>query len=320
MMVAMSAAPGLVDMLRDFLAVDRSMRRLIGRYRAGELRWDEVQSLFADDEASPLFRLKERCHALFRSASRNGPVARHREVLFDLAVGALFHEAMRFREGFYQRNVYGPRVRALRGAAGDAPADQVFSEFEKIERAVSANLEEGAAETIALLDRCREQLAQLLTGHPDDGHVTRFLIERAPEVEAVFGGGLDDLLASVHGSAAAGWALAARSYLESGYFEEAERALREAGARMGDAARLAPLAEYARGMAAYMAGDYAGTVEHLEQWAAAGHASEARLVGVAHTAVAKIERLATGDDRDRVVAAARALVERIAALRGAVPA
>jgi hypothetical protein len=316
----MSAAPGLVDMLRDFLAVDRSMRRLIERYRASELRWDEVQSLFADDEGSPLFRLKERCHALFRSASRNGPVARHRGVLFDLAVGALFHEAMRFREGFYQRNVYGPRVRALRGEAGDGPADQVFREFEKIERSVSANLEEGAGETIALLDRCREQLVLLLTGHPEDGHVTRFLIEHAPEVEAVFGRGLDDLLASVHGSAAAGWAMAAGSYLQSGYFEEAERALHEAGTRTGDPVRLAPLAEYARGMAAYMAGDYAGTVAHLEHWAAAGHATEPRLVGVAHSAVSKIERLAAGDDRDRVVASARALCERIAALRGAAPA
>ena len=44
-------------------------------------------------------------------------MARRREVLFDLAVGSLFHEAMKFRENFYQREVYGPRVRALRDAA-----------------------------------------------------------------------------------------------------------------------------------------------------------------------------------------------------------
>lgn len=314
------AAPGLVDMLRDFLAADRSLRRLIGRFRAGDLAWDEVQSLFADDEASPLFRLKERCHALFRSASRNGHVIRHREVLFDLAVGALFHEAMRFREGFYQRHVYGPRVRALRGAGGDVEAAQVFREFEKIDKSVSATLDEGAAEILALLDRCREQLTPLLTGYADDGHVTRFLIERAPEVEAVFDCDLDALLASLYGSAGAGWTAAARSYLESGYFEEAERALREAGERMGDPERLAPLADYARGMAAYLAGEYAESVARLQQWAAAGRAAEPSLVGVAHTAVSKIERLATGDDRDRVVAAARALGERIAALRTAAPA
>ena len=124
-MPAVSGTPsGLVEIVREFLAVDRAVRRLISRFRSGNLRFDEVAALFTDEEESALFRLKEHCHALFRP--RQGPAAQplHREVLFDLAVGSLFHEAMQFRESFYQREVYGPRVRALQHEVG-AEADCV---------------------------------------------------------------------------------------------------------------------------------------------------------------------------------------------------
>ena len=67
-----------------------------------------------------------------------------REALFDLAVGSLFHEAMKFRENFYQREVYGPRVRALRTESG-AENEALFREFEKILAAVAQRLDEGAA-------------------------------------------------------------------------------------------------------------------------------------------------------------------------------
>ncbi|GAG25313.1 unnamed protein product, partial [marine sediment metagenome] len=106
--------PGLVDIVRDFLVVDQAMRSLLERYRSGTLRFEEVRDGIAADEGSALFRLKERCHALFRLGKGAPHVARPREVLFDLAVGSLFHETMKVRENFYQREIYGPRVRALR--------------------------------------------------------------------------------------------------------------------------------------------------------------------------------------------------------------
>ena len=56
-----------------------------------------------DGEDSVLFRLKERCHALFRGGEQPSEVVMRREALFDLAVGSLFHEAMKFRENLYQR-------------------------------------------------------------------------------------------------------------------------------------------------------------------------------------------------------------------------
>lgn len=304
---------GLVDILRDFLAVDAAIRGLLDRYRRGELRFGEIQELFADDEASPLFRLKERCHLLFRSGAEAARV-HPREVLFDLAVGSLFHEAMKFRESFYQHAVYGPRVRALREEAGSEGA-ALFEEFERIFAMASERLEEGVAETEALLERTREQLPVLLAQHPENGHVVRFLVERRRDIESVFGESLDALLARIHGDAASGYALAGRSYLASGYYAEAKAALDEAIARGGERARLEPDRVYARGMTAYLRGDYAESIVQLERWLASDGPWDPRWVDVASSAIAKIDELIEGPGRQQTLETAHALGDRLAALR-----
>jgi len=306
--------PGLVDIVRDFLEVDQAMRGLFERFRSGALRFEEVRDRIAADEESALFRLKERCHALFRSGADAPQVARPREVLFDLAVGSLFHETLKFRENFYQREIYGPRVRALRDEAGEEAA-ALFLEFEKILTTVSRNLEQGLSETEALLARTREQLAVLLTEEPGDGRVARYLIEHREAVEAVFCQGLDALLARIHGDTAEGFAQAGRSYLASGYFEEAERMLAEAVARGGERSALEPLALYARGMAAYMKGEYTESVAQLGRWARCRKPEEPAQVELAYTAVSKIDQLAQGGDHELVIAAAASLLEHLAQLR-----
>jgi hypothetical protein len=309
-------ASALVDILREFLAAHRLTRRLFARYRSGELRFEELEDLVGDDEHSVLFRLKGRCHALFRRDPGHPALVVRREALFDLAIGSLFHEAMKFRENFYQREVYGPRVRALRTESGGENA-ALFQEFEKILSAVAQRLEEGLHESEALLVGTREQLALLLAEHRDNGFVARCLIENRVDVEDVFEQRLDALLAQIHGDAATGHRVAGRSYLASGYFAEAEVAFARAlagGGRCDDAGRLSA---YARGMTAYLAGDYVASVERLSQWLATAPSDDAPLAGLAHAAVVKLGVLVQGDERPRIVAEAAKLLEGIARLRGA---
>jgi tetratricopeptide (TPR) repeat protein len=305
----------LVDIVREFLAAHRLMQRLFARFRSSELRFEELEDLVGDDEHSVLFRLKGRCHALFRRERSGAATAMQREALFDLAVGSLFHETMKFRESFYQREVYGPRVRALRSESG-AESEALFREFEKILSAVSQRLDEGLHESEALLAQTRDQLALLLAENRDNGFVTRCLIENRADVEAVFAEDLDALLARVHGDAASGHRVAGRSYLASGYFAEAEasfaRAL-ESGTRCADASRLSA---YAQGMTAYLAGDYARSIERLSQWVAEAPGEDAPLAGIAHAAVSKLGVLVQGAEGKRIAADAGRLLERIARLRG----
>jgi len=299
----------LVDIVRDFIAVHRAMKRLFARYRGGELKFEDLREFIGDDERSVLYRLKERCHALFRPRDADSPLSTQGEALFDLAVGSLFHEAMKFRENFYQQEIYGPRVRALR-AGSTANADALFREFEKILAAGSERLAEGLQETEILIAQTADQLRVLLVEHADNGFAVRYLIENREQVEEVFGSTLDALLGEIEGSTRAGLELAGRSYLESGFYREAESTLAAAIECGGETADLERLIRYARGMAAYLAGNFTECVSRLAEWFDGDSVSEGRLLDIARAALSKIDQLAEGDDSNLVIGEAAALVER----------
>jgi hypothetical protein len=297
----------ILEILRDFLEVDRLVREVARRHRSEGLRFPELAALIGDDEASVLFRLKERTHALFRGPGvGRGPT--HREALFDLAVGSLFHEAMKLRENLYQREVYGPRVRALHSDA-EEESKALFDEFEKMLGAVDDRLDEGVRELETLSHRTADQLRLLIADLRDDGAV-RFVTERPAEVEAVFGVPLDALLEEMYGSVAEGYARAGRSYLASGSFASARDCIARALAEDDADPAIARLLSYAEGMSAYLGREYAKCLEHLSAWADS-RAPEPELVPLARDAVSSIVALAEGNDRDRISGNATALLDRL---------
>jgi len=298
----------ILEILRDFLEVHRLVRELTARHRAEGLRFAELAALIRDDEGSVLFRLKERTHAVFRGPGGVVRGSTHREALFDLAVGSLFHEAMKLRENLYQREVYGPRVRALQSDAGEE-SKALFDEFEKMLGAVDDRLDEGVRELEALVQRTADQLRLLIADLRDDGAV-RFVTERAEEVTAVFGVPLDSLLEEMYGSVERGLESAGRSYLASGSFEAARDCFARALAQTDADPAIERLRSYAQGMHAYVARDYAGSVSHLAKWADAA-SPDPDLVPLARDAVSSIVQLAEGTDRTRVSDDATALLARL---------
>jgi hypothetical protein len=298
----------ILEILRDFVEVDRLVRGLARRHRAHGLRFPELAALIRDDEGSVLFRLKERTHALFRGPGGVVRGSTHREALFDLAVGSLFHEGMKLRENLYQREVYGPRVRALQSDAGEE-SKALFDEFEKMLGAVDDRLDEGVRELETLVQRTADQLRLLIADLRDDGAV-RFVIERPDEVEAVFGLPLDALLEEMHGSVAQGFEIAGRSYLSSGAFEAARDCFARALAQTEADPKVERLLNYAEGMHAYIERDYASSLRHLTAWADRG-ALDTDLVALARDAVASVIQLADGEHRQRIAADATALLDRL---------
>ena len=313
-MPAMERAPSvLVEIAREFLVAYRRTCEVAALHRAGELSFDVVRGWAGDDDASALFRLKERCHALFRETGEHPEDGMAPAALFDLTVGALFHEAMRFRENFYQREIYGPRVRRLEGASPEEA--ELIREFDKILSGASVRLDEALQETEALLGQTRRQFRGLLAVNQEDGLVTRFLIENAGYVALVFDGGLEVLLAEVHGDAARGYALAARSYLDSGHFAEGARLLDDARRLGGDRPEWIRLGNYADAMNAYLEGAYADAVASLSAWLEkAPPPEEAPYALQALDAVSHLGRLAEGEEGERTAAAAERLAERLQSL------
>jgi hypothetical protein len=130
-------------------------------------------------------------------------------------------------------------------------------------------------------------------------------------VKEAFGLPLDRLLEEIHGSTVGGYEAAGRSFLGSGFYEAAVEALGIAAERGGDREALEPLVEYAHGMAAYLAGDFGSSVEHLRTWATAEGEPADELSRLARDAVSRIGQLARGEDREQVTAAAGSLLETL---------
>ena len=79
----------------------------------------------------------------------------------------------------------------------------LFDEFDKILSGVSVRLAEGLQETEILIEQTVDQLLVLLTEHPGNGFVLRYLIENRGRVDEVFGRSLDALLSEIEGDAGA---------------------------------------------------------------------------------------------------------------------
>lgn len=305
-----SAPAGLVDIVREFLLAHRLLRRLFERQRSGGLRFEEVQALAGDTEASVLFRLKERCHSLFRAGTFRNDLPRL--ALFDLAIGSLFHEAMKLRENFYQLEVYAPKVEAARREA-ESGSEGLFEEFARILAASRERLAEAFAETEALLEQTRRQFRSLLRAQRGNGLVTRYLLENTELADEVLGEPLDSFLTAIHGDSVAAFALAANSYLTSGYFDEAQAALHEALGRDPSRADLRRVLAYADGMTAYLRGRYEDALRDLERWAEGDAvADEAPFRELALSAVKRLGPLAQGAGQDGLGERAAALAQRLA--------
>lgn len=300
----------LVRIVREFLVASRQLVRVARRFRSGELTWDEVHELVGNDEASSLFRLKESTHALFRPRQGGAP-AMCREALFDLAVGSLFHESMKFRENFYQREIYGPRVRALRRGGGIA-ADDLFREFERILAASLMRVEEALQEMETLFVQTRDECRELMRGHRRNGLLARFLVRHAEEVEEVFEEEIDLILGAIHGGAAGAYLLAAHSNLESGFFAEALACLEGAAERGVGEAEIAPLRAFAEGMQAYLEARYGDALDGVETWLArVGEPADGAQRELARSALERLDQLVGGADREALLPRARALAERL---------
>jgi hypothetical protein len=166
-------------------------------------------------------------------------------------------------------------------------------------------------ETEILIEQTADQLRMLLAEQNHNGFVARYLIENRERVDEVFDRPLDALFSEMEGSPAAGFEIAGRSYLESGFYDEAEGALTTAIELGCTEEGVERLSQYARGMAAYLAGNYSECVLRLSEWFDGRRADEEDLLEIARAAVSKIDQLAEGDDRDRVAGQAAALIERI---------
>jgi len=303
--MSMNARVGIADVIREFLVVHKELAELLARYRSGELSFALVQGLVGDGPSSALYRLKEKCHSIFRVDAGGAPAEFGMGALFDLAIGSLFHEAMILRENLYQQERYGSRVDALKTNINPL-ASELSGEFERILNSSASRLKESALEIEALLALTSDQLVRLLVEDAENGLLARSIYEERDAVEAVFSRDFRRLFVDIHGDEATGFMKAATSYVDSGFYEEALEILKQLPADPAvDAA-----SAFASAMQAFLARDYRCYVENLAIWLACESAGEDKVrVDLALAAAKHVGKLQEAD----FSAAAR---EQLSALNG----
>ncbi len=244
--------------------------RIHGRLRSEDLEFSWIERLVGDTEESALYRLKEECHALFRLNGGRSRMELQAEELFDLAVGALFHEGMKFRESYYLTTAYGPRLERMM-AEGSA-SGPLAEAFRRMFEAGRRRMLESENEVSELFRETRDQLFILLRQMMPTGAVARSLVEDVERTEAVFGMLLSNLLAQVYGSSHDGFKLAVESLLLNGHFAEAGALLERDELRGGDFRAAAE--SFALGMARYYAGDPQAALVALKRWVDEGARGE----------------------------------------------
>jgi hypothetical protein len=290
-----------VALLQEFLAAASGLSALFDGLGGEPLSFARVAHVVGDDEGSALYRLKQRSHALFRSESLVSASVRQ-EALFDLTVGSLFHEALKLRETLYQREVYLPRLASLREASGDEE-DAILGEFERLLARSGGRLDESVSEVRILLAQTREQFRRLLVERAGSEGVTRALLGRRDEVDHVFAEGFEGLLEAMHGDLVSGLVKAAHGLLESAYFVEAARTLREAASRSEEPrAEIMQLQHFSEGMQNFLEGDYSASLTELEAWVdLGGHIEEPGLAKRAAAGLGRVGRLVENDDGSAAV-------------------
>jgi len=297
------AAADFVALLREFLDAHAALSEVLTQGHPETISFDQVRELVGGDDRAVLYRLKEKSHGLFRGDAL-GPGSVRREALFDITIGSLFHEAMTMRESLYQREVYAPRAAELREEA-DEESESLLSELDRILERTMSRLTEVVSEVRILLAQTRDQLRRLLIERSGERVVTRCLLSRADQVDAAFPEGLTGLLERMHGSTVLGLIEAARAELESAYFLEAIRTLRQATVEVdAPRAEIDQLTLYAEGMQAILDGDYRTSISTLEAWAETGApAAEGDFSRLASAVVGRLGRLVVDDARGTEIAA-----------------
>ncbi len=297
----------LAQVVRDLMEAYALSAQIGRRLRAGDLEFSWIKRLVGESEESALYRLKEECHALFRTDPRAGQDELQAEEILDLAVGALFHEGMKFQESYYLTTTYGPKLeRMLKERSEAAPLTKAFS---RVFEAGRQRMLESEAETAELFDETRDQLLVVIRKHPHSGAIARSLLDDPIRTEQVFGVPVAALLQSIYGSASRGYEVAVESLIESGHFGEAASLLeRQDGDTAEDGFRDTGR-RFARGMQQYYAGNVHDAVDYLADWIEGGALGSETWTRLARRALQGIEETASGVDSDAQLAA------RVASLR-----
>ena len=125
----------LLEMIRRLLLAEVAFQGIFEKHKKRKLHFADIGNWIDDKGQSLLYNLKEQSHSFFRGRGRE-PVHRN-EWLLDLAIGSIFHEAMKLRENIYQMEVYRPRYLQFKSKVGKTAYAYERDYLQRFERIIS---------------------------------------------------------------------------------------------------------------------------------------------------------------------------------------
>ena len=212
----------LLEMVRGLFVSEVAFQEIFKKYKEGHLRFSDIGKWVDERGQSLLYNLKERCHSLFRYRGK-GPIHKN-EWLLDLAIGSIFHEAMKLRENIYQMEVYQPKYLQYKSEVGKPAYEyekDYLQQFERIMLKAEQGLREGMEETRSLFEDAMAQLVHFFEENSKNPFLARFLLEHQPLLQKVYGskGAKDVFNLMFKKGLSDAYYLAGRSYLQSQHYD-----------------------------------------------------------------------------------------------------
>ena len=210
----------ILEIIQGLFLAQIAFQEIYKRHKKGQLHFGDIERLVDDRGQSLLYLLKEQCHGIFRYV---GTGSFHRkEWLLDLAIGSIFHEAMKLRENIYQLEVYRPQYLQYPLKAGKTAYEKDYlKQFEKIITRAEQGVSEGMEETRSLFDDAKAQLLDFFKASSENPYLVRFLLEHQPLLNKVYG--VEGAEAIFHLLFERGfldaYLIAGQSYLESEHYD-----------------------------------------------------------------------------------------------------
>ena len=257
----------ILEIVRDYLYSYIQFQAVYKKYKEHTLSFDDVEEFVTDkDPALPLFNLKQSCHMLFRY--QEDEQCSDEEKLLDLAVGSIFHEAMKIRENLYQLEVYKPRYLQIQSSQKVSDSEKtLLQDFMKIGVRTEKRLAESMTETKRLLRDTLKQLAHLLPRYKDNPVLMRFLLRNKELLQQAFGKrkGLKVIADLYPGGLGEAYDFEGRGYLASEHYDLAAEFFNHALKYRTHDQELKGLYLYARGMNGYYKNRYNDTLRSFHK-------------------------------------------------------
>jgi hypothetical protein len=304
----------LLEIVRGLLLSEIAFQEIFKKYKEGSLRFSNIENWVDDKGQGLLYNLKEQSHSHFRYAEKGH--FHKRDWLLDLAIGSIFHEAMKLRENIYQLEVYRPQYLQYQLKMGRSHYEKDYQQlFERIISRAEQSIANGMEETQSLFRDAMAQFLDFLKGNAKNPLLVRFLLENQPLLERIYGTkrGKEILGITFDKGYLDIYQLAGRSYLQSEHYDLASFYFSKASKIDSSTPGLQFLLNFSLGMNAYYNNAYPQALYYLEKMIHYRSNTKARkeYLGKTEEVCRKIYQELKEERRLKIARKARLIADRI---------